>query len=393
MISAAEFDKLSQLGSLIRECPDPFGGLQVVLCGDFFQLPPVSPPHRSAEYCFTSATWTRMFNPSNRYSNIIILDEIVRQKDGAFCEILNEIRWGRVRDSTDHILTHKSSGGRDSMRARWVASSENYQITTDAIGGLLNDLEGGVGNKIFRSEPLELPWASSKVRLYSRNRDVDALNTSRLSDLPGEVVAYHAHDSSPSFAVRLDSDTRAQRVLRLKVGAEVMLLQNLDCRAGLVNGSIGKVVGFVEESSQSNQDSDSTVFRGPCQGVALPIVRFRVERSAAQDNDYLERTLRQQGMERFVTSSNKGYKILCRMGYEPWKGLGVRENGRVEPVPCMDVEKSACTYLERTVEFAQFTLEDAYQEVIATRHQIPLKLAYAVTIHKVSGLMMHCTNI
>jgi hypothetical protein len=298
----------------------------------------------------------------------------VRQKEKAFCQLLNEIRWGRVSAQTDRLLHNKTSRRGNESSVRWVASTENHKLH-----GMVSDSISSEQDST--SEPPELPWASSRVRLFSRNKDVDALNTARLADLAGESMSYWARDSSASFSTRLDSETRALRVLHLKVGAEVMLLQNLDCRAGLVNGSLGKVIGFVQDSGMSSLDIAGPSQGPDRQGVLLPVVRFKIERSGTHSE---ERTLIKEGMKRRLQSSNRGYKMFCHMGYEPWKGLSERENGSVEPIPCMDVmENSACTFLERTVECVAFTLEDAYQEVIASRYQIPLKLAYAVTIHKV----------
>ena len=60
MVSAELFDKLSFIGSRVRGDPRPFGGLQLILCGDFFQLPPIGVGSRT-HFCFESKNWNTIF--------------------------------------------------------------------------------------------------------------------------------------------------------------------------------------------------------------------------------------------------------------------------------------------------------------------------------------------
>ncbi len=60
MLSAELFDKLSFIGSRVRNDARPFGGLQLVLCGDFFQLPPIG-VGKNAHFCFESSSWAEIF--------------------------------------------------------------------------------------------------------------------------------------------------------------------------------------------------------------------------------------------------------------------------------------------------------------------------------------------
>lgn len=60
MLSAELFDKLSFIGSRVRNNPRPFGGLQLVLCGDFFQLPPIG-VGKNTHFCFDAKSWDEIF--------------------------------------------------------------------------------------------------------------------------------------------------------------------------------------------------------------------------------------------------------------------------------------------------------------------------------------------
>lgn len=121
MIDGRLFDKLEQIARTVRKNQKPWGGLQVrptgheqyrlmfqlILCGDFHQLPPVSkrgePP---AVYAFESAAWAKVFKPAN----MACLKEIFRQKDVSFVRLLEEMRKGRISaedEATIHGLSRK----------------------------------------------------------------------------------------------------------------------------------------------------------------------------------------------------------------------------------------------------------------------------------------------
>ena len=86
MISSDIFEKLDIIGQKIRKNTKSFGGIQIILSGDFLQLPPV----KSNEFCFESFSWDICINKT------FYFDKIIRQKDGEFQNILNKIRIGNV---------------------------------------------------------------------------------------------------------------------------------------------------------------------------------------------------------------------------------------------------------------------------------------------------------
>ncbi|RKU42836.1 hypothetical protein DL546_009919 [Coniochaeta pulveracea] len=97
MVDGELFDKLSQIGRTIRNNGRPWGGIQLVITGDFFQLPPV-PDHggkqRESKFAFEAATWNTSID------HTIGLTEVFRQRDPVFAGMLNEMRLGRISEQT-----------------------------------------------------------------------------------------------------------------------------------------------------------------------------------------------------------------------------------------------------------------------------------------------------
>ena len=90
MIDGDLFDKLEYVARIIRNNGSPFGGIQLVVTGDFFQLPPVPERDRAAKFSFDAATWNTCIE------HTILLTHVFRQKDATFAAMLNEMRLGRL---------------------------------------------------------------------------------------------------------------------------------------------------------------------------------------------------------------------------------------------------------------------------------------------------------
>ena len=94
MVDGDLFDKLEEIARRIRNNGRPFGGIQIVVTGDFFQLPPVVEANREQRFAFDAATW------STTIQHTILLNHVFRQKDPEFAAMLNEMRIGRISDQT-----------------------------------------------------------------------------------------------------------------------------------------------------------------------------------------------------------------------------------------------------------------------------------------------------
>ncbi len=175
----------------------PFGGLQVILCGDFFQLPPVQRRgEEPAHFVYRSEAW------KNMNLKICYLHEQFRQKDNAFLSVLNSIRENRVTGETlDHL-----------------SSRHNKEI-----------------KKVARP-----------TKLYTHNIDVDSVNQKELEKLPGEIRSFAmAKKGNPRIVEILQKSCLAPQDLQLKKGAQVMFVKN-NYEMGYVNGTLGTVIAFEE---------------------------------------------------------------------------------------------------------------------------------------------------
>jgi ATP-dependent exoDNAse (exonuclease V) alpha subunit len=192
MLSGNLLNLLDDLARAIRGLDVPFGGLQIVLVGDMFQLPPISRQSTEVDFAFGSQAW-RDLDPQPCY-----LTEQHRQSGDALSEVLQAMRDG---------------------------SFGQYHL--DTLKSRMN---------VMHSNDVE------PTRLYSHNVDVDAINAKRLAQIPGTVRAYQMEPKGPAPLVEpLKRGVLAPEHLELKVGAEVMFVAN-DQTQRYVNGTLGRVV-------------------------------------------------------------------------------------------------------------------------------------------------------
>lgn len=196
MLDADRLDLVDRVARLARGSFDPFGGIQVVLCGDFFQLPPVAKmgeprPH----FAYHAGVWNTM--------NLCVcyLHEQYRQGDAESLDVLNSIRGACVSDTT-----------RERLHERKGATLGSGRVT----------------------------------RLYSHNAEVDQENTRELALLKEEERYYYMEtEGVPPLVDMLKRGCLAPEVLTLKKGAAVMFVKN-NFEEGYVNGTLGKITDFDE---------------------------------------------------------------------------------------------------------------------------------------------------
>lgn len=252
MISADLLNKIDYIFKIIRDDTRPFGGVRILASGDFLQLSPVfKNTFEDATFAFNSKAW--------KDANIktFELKKLVRQdSNSGFAKLLQEIRLGRAADFS-------------------VLEKCNNKTNNNSI------------------------------RIFCKNVDVDKYNKESLLKIKEKPRLYFAQDSGDfKYVEFFDRNCPAPKILELKVGAQVMLLKNLDTEYGLVNGAMGVVENFT---------------------TAGVVVKFI-----------------------------SGYQQIIEL--DEWS---VKE---------LIFDKGKNKY-----------------RIIATRKQIPLKLAYATTIHKSQG--------
>lgn len=195
MLHDYRLDMVDEVCRHVRKNNEPFGGIQVVLCGDFFQLPPVNRRgSREGGFVVHSNVWQEL-DPT-----ICYLAEQHRQEDDMFLEILNALRAGDVRRRHAEALLER--------------------VDT------------------------ELPSHHDTTELHTVNVDVDSINTAKLKALKGKEYEYLISTAgAQNFVETLKRSCVAAENLVLKKGALVMFIKN-DSERRYVNGSLGTVIDF-----------------------------------------------------------------------------------------------------------------------------------------------------
>jgi ATP-dependent DNA helicase PIF1 len=269
MLSADYFDLTEELARKLRKNDKPFGGVQLVLTGDLLQLPPISDDSNRAKRIFQSQCWKKCIT---EYGCLV---SVYRQSDKEFVNFLTCLRVGHLsKDVIDF--------------ANKLSVAKEYNSSTSA------------------------------VNLYATRSRTDNFNNTELNKLNGKSVIYKSTDNYLSPLKSRNSDPLstcpALEFIELKMDAQIMLIKNTT--KDLVNGTVGKVIGFVR-ASKAHLTADPDLLE-----EQLPIVKF----------DLLD--------------------------------------GRV---------------ITRIIERDRWSHIDQDGKEVCSRVQIPLILAWAVTIHKSQG--------
>jgi ATP-dependent DNA helicase PIF1 len=230
MMSDEYFEKLDAIAKLLRNSYKPFGGMQLLCFGDFYQLPPIN-----TKFVFESDKWNEVLD------SIVCLETIYRQKDPVFQKMLNEIRVGVVSNETDRLL--KTRIGLD-----------------------------------FSKEEIK------PTKIFTRRSMVDKVNKEGLDSIDSPSKTYKICTKGPCSSTtikaaieKMDDSAQYEKELVLKVGAQVMLIANVNVEAGLVNGRLGIVKEFRESHTivVEKLNSAGTLIKVPVQVSDKVVVRFK----------------------------------------------------------------------------------------------------------------------
>lgn len=226
MLSLKIFDLLNYIGQKIRKSQLPFGGIQLLFFGDFYQLPPVGNQEQDPSesmFCFESSEWFNTFPKENH----ILLTRIFRQNCEIYSKILNKLRVGVI-----------SARGLDCLNRRIGLDTSKLEI--------------------------------QPTKLFATKRDVDRINKECLEKIPGDVHVYvykyaemsdlllsenqqrHYRSLGQEDIQRelnyLENNMNCEKRLELKVGSQVMCVANIDLESEypICNGSIGIVTDIIE---------------------------------------------------------------------------------------------------------------------------------------------------
>ena len=236
MLSPVVFGMLDRLLRDVRGRQDvPFGGVTLLLVGDFYQLPPVMSSAlertmaQGREFCFQATQWREAV------SFHLLLQRNFRQGEDPLCAVLSDLRHGRLSQQSEQLLAARTN----ETLCRRLMTLANVTEDTDEIDVLaLRDTVQERGIEM----PDDLRVLCSDVeptKLFARNALVDDENNCKLGELIGEEMvyysAYHASGRGLSSAAQREAVRSAlingvsvgDAALRLKRGAQVMLVANL----------------------------------------------------------------------------------------------------------------------------------------------------------------------
>ncbi len=193
MISPELFSSMDLILRGFKGTDAPFGGVQVVISGDFFQLPPISKVPKEKRFAWQSPVW-KALDLQTCY-----LQEKFRQDDDRLIQVLDDIRSGEISTSSEELL----------------ASRHEKELSI-----------------------------ATPTKLYTHNVDVDRINLSELDKLKGEpkLFVYESKGSAKNIE-KIFKSSLVLETLALKKGAVVIFIKN-NPEAGYVNGTTGTVVSF-----------------------------------------------------------------------------------------------------------------------------------------------------
>jgi ATP-dependent DNA helicase PIF1 len=309
----------------------------VVLCGDFFQLPPVN-LKSGAQFLFEARAWQRL-DPRP-----VVLTRVFRQRDAAFVNLLNEMRRAQLTPFSIAQLNHQVTHPPLSFQIDLTEDADPKCIQAGACMELDDsDFAKGTCAQPTASQTSSQPSSGTAIngvalpttlstRLFAHNEAADRENDTQLHALAcSSSGANQLHiwlSRDEGMASHVNSCIAPQR-LSLRIGAQVMLLKNLDQAAKLVNGTRGIVVSF--EHLKSSERLKGVSMHPGNSPPLVPKVSFQVDPS---------------------------------LGAEGW--------------------------LTKLVYPEEWTTEEAGKSV-ASRTQVPLKLAWAISI--VSHLSLNATHV
>jgi ATP-dependent DNA helicase PIF1 len=234
MLSLKIFELLEELARTVRKDPRPFGGIQVVFTGDFYQLPPVGTPGdpETEQFCFESPLWFKIFDQKNH----IELHTIFRQTDPLYRTILLQIRTSTLTKENEDLLKTYVKREYDATKYNGCIPTKLYPTRAKA-----DFLNASMFQKIQEPEHIFESIKKENCRTFlETNAPLSLTHLQKCAGLTSQDREYEIQQMMLNSSIH--------ESLALKKGAVVMCTVNLDMDQGICNGSQGIIVDFVEVS-------------------------------------------------------------------------------------------------------------------------------------------------
>lgn len=401
MVDARFFDKLEAIARKLRRNQQPFGGIQIIITGDFYQLPPVPDNHKKqfaggsyqkhsfnsgmvdkrsvqseadleARFAFEAESWPAVIDDT------FLLTKVFRQKDPTFANMLNQLRTQTLDD----------------------ASLEGFQSL---------------------ARPLHVPDGITPTELFPTRREVERSNVAKMGTLKGKLRCFDAMDTGAAdedMRQKLLENLMVPRKLNLKAGSQVMMLKNMD--PNLVNGSIGVVIGFMSprtfitaeeladegELKEDEAAMKKNIYNLSTEAELQELARL-VEAGGGVADDSAVAIDSQAESPYFDSSSDcvferlRGFPEDARNATFVERKLERRrkldelaKKGKYESVyPVVRFRRMDHTFRNVLLHPETFAIENIDGDVLASRTQIPLILAWALSIHKAQGQTLQYVKV
>jgi ATP-dependent DNA helicase PIF1 len=247
MLSRKIFEIIEGIARQARQSSSPFGGIQVVFTGDFFQLPPIGTEGEpeTEQFCFESPLWNSVFSKDNH----VELKTMFRQTDPTYIHILQQVRYGNLDEEGCKMLRGYVNRKLDTEKLHGIVPTKLFalRIKTDMVN---SQMFAQLTGKEYVFEMIQ----KKDCRTYlDTNRPLDIGTLQASSKLSEQDMDYELSSITNSVP--------SPKLLRLKKGAVVMCTINLDMDAGICNGAQGVVVDILESRKSEY-------------GLPTPVVRF-----------------------------------------------------------------------------------------------------------------------
>lgn len=217
MLDAKTFDYIDTVLKALKESEKPFGGIQVLLFGDFFQLPPVQ---KDSGFCFDSNAWQEMDLKT------VFLEKIYRQNDEKFIKSLNNLRLNQLTEDDVRLFYDREV---------------NYDTKDSDILHIFSTNKEADNYNSFKFASVQKPLHSFiSVDKIHRKKSAIEIDKNNLNEklTKFDIMTWEMFDKC----------CKAPQALELKEGCKIMLLKNLNFNKGLINGSCGTVLELGEET-------------------------------------------------------------------------------------------------------------------------------------------------
>ena len=338
MIDGSFLDKLDFVARQVLKNEKPFGGIQIVLTGDFFQLPPINRNKDQVKFCFQSAVWTKAIHKT------ILFKQVFRQKDNDLIDMLNEIRYGEnVSQKTMQL----------------IRSLDRPVYYDDNI------------------EPTEL---------YPTRFEVLKANTRRMEMLQGESRVFKSinvltADDPTQKKKQLDQLNNSFLVedeLHLKENAQVMMVKNMD--EELVNGTVGIVLFFTTEDLYTRSIN---IYKGIDKDTYIKEMRLISKCCDLQPTEDTPVEV----LNYIISGSDlvrTRMEFLIAKARQPKSASAAQSSNLLPLVKFSLPNNRSRNYLVQKQDF-KIEMSKSNRDNYIARHQLPLILCYAISIHKAQG--------